>query len=195
MTLAVHLNSPLSKRTALPVIDCGRPISRNARAGRLAGTGASSRCPGMCAPHEDRDFLRKASVQSSPVPATHSSLGTSSRPFQSVTHVPEHLLPLCPVKREASCATLRRKLCASNIDHCWWKRGRSFIKARRFRHRSGYQGDAGFEPNLSIWIGPREISFHTISTRVGLAHLVRYTGTSQIDSMTFAQPHSHDDRL
>lgn len=32
----------------------------------VAGTGAASRSPGICAPYFDRLFLRKASVQSSP---------------------------------------------------------------------------------------------------------------------------------
>ena len=32
----------------------------------VAGTGASSRSPGMCVPRDDRAFLRQASVQSRP---------------------------------------------------------------------------------------------------------------------------------
>lgn len=50
----------------LPMV-CQLPVeqARGWPAG-VAGTGAASRSPGICAPYFDRFFLRKASVQSSP---------------------------------------------------------------------------------------------------------------------------------
>ncbi len=57
----------------------------------LERTGASSRSPGMCAPHEDRAFLRKASVQSRP-PDEERSISSKTR-HRNHRHYNRHSTP------------------------------------------------------------------------------------------------------
>ena len=91
----------------------GRVGERSCLAG-VAGTGASSRSPGMCVPREDRAFLRKASVQSRPsdvsaglVPAGPATASYNASIFEAGLH---------PVRPSGSCDSLAK---AINIRNGW----------------------------------------------------------------------------